>query len=133
MWTKGDGKTFSSVESGSIDFSFVRVLKPGGAYWLQFNSCTYPTMNWKGRLLWNLVDRTVEADRSSRVRTGGRKLAAAIGMDGLAAGKTWRGAILNPLEVLEAVWESGGAVHAIQNWGMPMTWCLGTKCVATQE
>jgi SAM-dependent methyltransferase len=148
VWTKGDGKTFSGVESSSMHFAFsylvlqhipskelvlryvremMRVLKPGGAFCFQFNSCTYPTMNWKGRLLWRLVDESVEANRSSWVRNGGRKIASIIGVDGLAAGRTWRGAVLDPREILETVWESGGLVHAIRDWGAPRTWCLGAK------
>lgn len=147
VWTKVDGKTFGSVESNSMHFAFsylvlqhipskdlvlgyvremIRVLKPGGAFCFQFNSCTYPTMNWKGRLLWRLVDQSVEADHSPWVRNGGRKIASAIGVDGLAAGRTWRGAVLDPREVLETVWESGGVVHGIRDWGSQRTWCLGT-------
>lgn len=148
QWTKGDGKTFANVQSNSIDFVFsylvlqhipskdlvlanvremMRVLKPGGAYCFQFNSCEYPTMNRKGRIFWHFIDRTVGAGRKTWVKTSGRRIAAAVGLDGLAAGKTWRGAILNPRDVLETVWESGGVAHGVRSWGEPRTWCFGTK------
>jgi len=147
-WLLGDGVGLSSVRSNCQDFVFsyivlhhlptkelalnyiedmLRVLKPGGVFLFHFVSRSTPTMNWRGRLLWQVIDRLREPLLGIRFETQSRRLASWLGLDGLAAGKTWRGAILDVREVLETVWRSGGAVRGVTGWGTTMTWCHGRK------
>jgi SAM-dependent methyltransferase len=149
VWVWGNGGTLEVVPSDSMDFVFsylvlqhlpakelvlsyvremLRVLKPGGAYCFQFNGCLRPTMNWKGRLVWGLIDRSMEPHRGVLTRAAGRGLVSALSLDGLAAGKSWRGAAVPARQVLETVWQAGAAVHGVTGWGDPRTWCHGKKC-----
>ena len=154
VWVRGDGATFEGVSSNSTDFVFsylvlqhlpnkelvlsyvremLRVLRPGGVYCFQFNGCPYPSMNWKGRLVWGLIDRWVEPHRGPWARAGARRLASALTLDGLAAGKTWRGAVVHAREILETLWQSGAAVHGMTGWEAPRNWTYGRKCEASTQ
>jgi len=148
VWLRGDGTRFPQLADDSVDFVFsyltlqhmpstdlavayvreiLRVLKPSGVYCFQFNSFVGPTMNWKGRLIWGIIDRLREPVWSLNLDPVGRGLASLFRLDPLAAGRTWHGAVLPPHEALEAVWESGGAVRGVTGWGSPLTWCYGYK------
>ena len=144
LWLLGNGADLSMFKSSSLDFVFsynvlhhlptaelalsyvremLRVLKTGGVFLFQFNSRRQPTMNWKGRLVWGVIDWLREA----HLGWLSRRLATALGLDPLTAGKTWRGAVLDVREVLETVWASGGAVVSVTGWGTQFTWCYGYK------
>ena len=77
LWLLSNGADLSCVASDSMDFVFsylvlqhlpeealalqyiremLRVLRPGGAFLFQFNGGFEPTMNWRGRLAWEVVD-----------------------------------------------------------------------------
>lgn len=148
-WLQGDGAGLQMLRTASFDFVFaylvlqhvpekelslayvremLRVLRPGGIFLFQFCSHTQPTMNWRGRLTWGAIDRL-----RKRWPAAGRRLATALHLDTLAAGDTWRGAILNPREVLEAVWQEGGVVAGISGWQTPHTWCSGYRQAASRE
>ena len=144
VWVQGNGTELSNLESDSVHFLFsylvlqhlpaerlveryiremLRVLKGGGLFLFQFNSNRAPTMNWKGRLAWGLVD-TLWALRLSRVS---RAAAALLGFDAEMAGKTWRGVSVDVGLVRETVSEAGGAVAGTIGENTPMTWCHGSK------
>lgn len=142
-WLQADGTGLSALKDTSVDFAFsyivfqhlptrtlvlnyvrdiLRVLRPGGAFLFHFCSCTRPTMNWKGRLIWGIIDRL-------RVYspTASERLARFLRLDPLAAGFTWRGAIVPPREVLETIWQQGGTVAGMNGWGTLHTWCYGFR------
>ena len=92
----------------------LRVLRPGGAFLIEFNS------------------------RPRQANGGGR--AAAVWLAGvlrravarrrvypLRVGPTWRGAVLDVRLVLEAVAERGGAVLSVDGRGTTETWCRGIR------
>ncbi len=77
LWLLSSGANLACVASDSMDFVFsylvlqhlpeqalalqyiremVRVLRPGCAFLFQFNGGFVPTMNWRGRLAWGIVD-----------------------------------------------------------------------------
>jgi SAM-dependent methyltransferase len=142
-WVQGDGAGLSAFQSASFDFAFsyivfqhlptkelvlqhvrdmLRVLRPGGTFLFHFCSRTRPNMNWKGRLAWGAVDRLRELWPGASVR-----LARRLGLDPLAAGHTWRGALISPREVLETIWECGGSALGVKGWESAHTWCYGFK------
>lgn len=142
-WVQGDGAGLSAFRGASFDFVFSyivlhhlptrelilgyvremqRVLRPAGAFLFHFCSHTQPTMNWKGRLVWGAVDRLRQPWPWASER-----LARALGLDPLAAGHTWRGALISPREVLETIWQCGGSVRGVEGWETAHTWCYGFK------
>ena len=148
LWINGNGADLAFFKSESMDFVFsylvlqhlpteilachciremIRVLKPGGAFQFQFNCRRQATMNWKGRLVWGALDWLREPIFGISLERASHRLASLFGLDPLAAGKTWRGAILDVREVLETVWRSDGAVQGVTGWGTTMTWCYGYK------
>ena len=148
VWLHGDGTAFRDVPSDSVDFVFsflvlqhvpskvlqlgyvgemLRVLRPGGVYCFQFNSSPTPSMNWKGRLIWGLMDRLAHSPDHSWMRAVAKRLAAALGLDGLAAGRTWRGAVIDPREVSDTVLRSGGMAPQVTGAATIHTWCCGRK------
>jgi SAM-dependent methyltransferase len=147
VWLHGNGTNFPQIVSHSMDFVFsylvlqhlptkslvlgyireaLRVLKEGGVYCLHFCSCT-ANMNWKGHLIWGIMDRLTEPVMGANLKFLNRGLGSLFGLDSLWAGKTAHGAVVQPREALEAVWESGGAVCAVMGWGCASTWCYGYK------
>jgi len=98
LWLLGNGADLSMFKSSSLDFVFsynvlhhlptaelalsyvremLRVLKTGGVFLFQFNSRRQPTMNWKGRLVWGVIDWLREA----HLGWLSRRLATALGLD----------------------------------------------------
>jgi SAM-dependent methyltransferase len=147
-WLRGGGDRLAQLADQSMDFAFsyltlqhmpsapqglecvreiVRVLKPGGAYCFQFNSNVNPTMNWRGRLIWAVLDRLQEPVWGLNLEFLGVRIASVLGLDFLQGGRTWHGAALSPRDVLEALWQSGGAVRGVAGWGTAETWCYGHK------
>jgi SAM-dependent methyltransferase len=144
LWLLSNGVDLACVASDSMDFVFsylvlqhlpeeplalqyiremLRVLRPGGAFLFQFNGGFEPTMNWRGRLAWGIVD----ALWSARLGTLSRTAASAMGLDPAAAGKSWRGASIAAGTIAECVRASGGEVREISGENTPMAWCCGLK------
>jgi SAM-dependent methyltransferase len=144
LWLLSNGSDFSCVASDSMDFVFsylvlqhlpeetlvfqyiremLRVVRPGGAFLFQFNGGFAPTMNWRGRLAWGIVD----ALWSARLGMLSRATASAMGLDPAVAGKSWRGASIAAGTITECVRASGGAVCEISGENTPMAWCCGVK------
>jgi SAM-dependent methyltransferase len=143
-WVLGDGTSLSDIPSESVDFAFsylvlqhlpaevfatayvremLRVLKQGGLFLFQFNGAKHPTMNWKGRLAWGMLD-TLWALKFKQVSRGA---ARRLGFDPETVGKNWRGARLDAGKVVQAVRAGGGSSVLITGEGTPMTWCRGLK------
>ena len=150
-WVLGDGASLGSIPGGSVDFVFsyivlhhmpakelsfgyirdmLRVLRPGGVFQFHFHSQQASAMNWKGRMAWGLIDRLRDPVLGMHLETWSEKLARRLGLDQNAAGRTWRGAVLDVREVMEAVWAARGAVTEVTGWNSPQTWCLGVKLKA---
>lgn len=144
-WHLGSGDDLSVLDTSGVDFVFsylvlqhipereaaldlvaemLRVLRENGAFLFQFNSLKTPTMNWKGRLLWRVID-SLRASRSTDRLAN--VVSRAFGVDPLAAGPTWRGVVLDPREVVETVRLNGGTVTGLTGGGSQMTWCYGQK------
>ncbi len=144
LWMQGNGSDLSDIESDSVHFIFsylvwqhlpeellvqqyiremLRVLKEGGLFLFQFNSSQTPTMNWKGRLAWGVVD----ALWSLGLRPASRALATWLGFDPEMAGKSWRGVPVGADRVRDIVGRAGGAVHEMSGENTAMTWCCGSR------
>jgi SAM-dependent methyltransferase len=144
LWLLSNGADLSCVASGSMDFVFsylvlqhlpgeelalqyiremLRVLRPGGVFLFQFNGGLEPTMNWRGRLAWGVMD----ALWSARLGTLSRSFASALGLDPAMTGKSWRGASIMAGTVAECVHASNGVVREITGENTPMTWCCGVR------
>ena len=143
-WHLGNGTDLSSVEDGSVDFAFsyivlqhmptpeftlryvrelVRILKPNGIYLFQFNSDRKPTMNWKGRMAWRMVDYPW----SLGLRGVSRNVASLLGLSSEIAGKSWRGASVDVKLVRKTIEAAGAALQEVTGADTPMTWCSGLK------
>jgi len=134
-WVQVSGADLAMFPDGSFDVAFthlvlqhipdeatalglvremLRVLRPSGAFLIEFNSRPYP------------VDR---GGRAASLRFD-RKLRHALARrrsDPLQVGPTWRGAVLDVRRVLEVLWERDGAVTSVEGWGTPETWCRGIR------
>jgi len=136
LWLLGNGADLACIASDSMDFVFsylvlqhlpeealalqyiremLRVLRPGCPFLFQFNGGFVPTMNWRGRLAWGIVDAL------------SRRAASAMGLDPAAAGKSWRGASIAASAIIECVRASGSDVREISGANTPMAWCCGAK------
>lgn len=148
VWMQGDGQGLGMFADASLDFVFsfivlqhmptpqlglnyvremLRVLRPGGAFCFQFNNSQVPTMNWRGRAVWKLLDRLREPVMGLKLQGVGAKLSRALGLDPLQAGRTWHGAILDAGQLLETVRQGAGVVHGKSGWGTQAAWCYGLK------
>ena len=144
LWLLSNGADLSCVASDSMDFVFsylvlqhlpeealalqyiremLRVLRPGGVFLFQFNGGFEPTMNWRGRLAWEVVDVLWAA----RLGMLSRTVASALSLDPALAGKSWRGASLKAGSVAECVHASNGVVREIYGENTPMAWCCGIR------
>ena len=144
LWLLGNGKDLGCVQTGSVDFVFsylvlqhlpskalvlqyvremLRVLRPGGAFLFQFNGGFEPTMKWRGRLAWGLVDAFWSA---GLVRVS-RAAASRFGFDPEAAGRSWRGTAIRAERVADAAIAAGGIVREWSGANTPMAWCCGVK------
>jgi SAM-dependent methyltransferase len=143
-WIQGNGADLSCAETGSADFVFsyivlqhlpspslafhyvqemIRVLKPGGLFLFQFNGRHAPTMNWKGRAAWELVDIPWRLG----FRKASRRIAANFGLDPEMAGKSWRGPSIEASRMTEVVRAAGGVVKETKGEGTTMAWVGGMK------
>ncbi len=144
LWLPSNGSDLSFVASDSMDFVFsylvlqhlpreilvfeyvremLRVLRPGGMMLFQFNGGFAPTMNWRGRLAWGIVD----AFWSVRLLGASRATAVMFGLDPAVEGKSWRGAAVAAAHIAECVRSSGGEVLELTGRNTPMAWCCGVK------
>jgi ubiquinone/menaquinone biosynthesis C-methylase UbiE len=143
-WTLGNGTDLPGVDTESVDFVFsyivlqhmpapefalryiremLRVLKVGGMFLFQFNSVPTMTMNWKGRLAWNIVD----FPWTLGFRKVSRGVATLMGLSPEIAGKSWRGASLDIAAIRQSIETAGGVVEDLTGVHTPMTWCSGSK------
>jgi ubiquinone/menaquinone biosynthesis C-methylase UbiE len=102
VWVLGNGTDLSMFKDDTFDFVFsylvlhhlptkeltlnyiremLRVLKNGGIFLFQFNSRRQPTMNWKGRLVWGVIDRLREPILGIRLKGASYKLASLLRLD----------------------------------------------------
>lgn len=144
IWVCGNGTDLSGVESDSLDFVFsylvlqhlpreplvhqyiremLRVLKEGGVFLFQFNGGRDPTMNWKGRWAWSLVDLLW----ALRCTWASQVTASWFGFDPELAGGSWRGALVEGRRVVATVEAAGGVLRELSGEHTPMAWCCGVK------
>ncbi|HEX9224151.1 MAG TPA: class I SAM-dependent methyltransferase [Candidatus Acidoferrales bacterium] len=144
LWLLGNGADLSCVQAGAADFIFsylvlqhlpsktlvfqyvremLRILKPGGAFLFQFNGELAPTMNWRGRLAWGIVD----AFWATHLAGASRGLARLLRLDPAVVGKSWRGVAIESGVVSECVRSAGGEVRELTGKDTPMAWCCGVK------
>jgi ubiquinone/menaquinone biosynthesis C-methylase UbiE len=144
LWVHMDGVDLACLASGSVDFVFsylvlqhlpneklafayieemLRVLRPGGAFLFQFNGSHNPTMNLRGRLAWSVVDTLW----SSKLVRLSHATASLLGLDPAAAGRSWRGAAIDPKKIKQLVHSRSGEIREMAGINTPMTWCCGTK------
>jgi ubiquinone/menaquinone biosynthesis C-methylase UbiE len=143
-WTLGNGTNLSGFGDGTVDFVFsyivlhhmpgrdlalayiremLRLLKADGLFLFQFSTLRTPTMNWKGRMVWRIVD----IPNSLGLRSLGRGITSALGLPIELAGKSWRGTTLDVATVQDTVIAAGGSVEEVTGEGSAMTWCAGRK------
>src|SRR6266566_1089265 len=144
LWLLSSGANLACVASDSMDFVFsylvlqhlpeqalalqyiremVRVLRPGCAFLFQFNGGFVPTMNWRGRLAWGIVDALWSANLGPLSRAA----ASAMSLDPAVVGKSWRGASIASSAIFECVRASDIDVVEITGANTPMAWCCGIK------
>jgi len=143
-WVQLGGTDISFLASNSADFvfsylvlqhlpsedlvfgyirEFLRVLRPGGAFLFQFNGSYKPTMNWRGRLIWGVID----ALWAAQLKWLSRAVARSMGLDPEAAGKTWRGAAIEAGRVVSALRSMGSEIRELSGEDTSMAWCCGVK------
>lgn len=147
VWVHGNGTDLGSMATESADFVFsylvlqhlpderlvcayiaemLRVLKESGLCLFQVNGMTRPTMNWKGRLAWGLID-TLWAIHLPRLS---RAISQLLGFDPEMAGKSWHGTAVSSQGVARAVDASGGTVLEIRGENTAMVWFCARKGAA---
>ena len=148
-WMQANGLDLKDIVSESVDFAFsylvlqhlpdektvcgyvrelLRVLKESGICLFQFNGMMKPTMNWKGRLAWNVID----ALWSIHLPAMSRFVARILRFDPDMAGKSWHGTAMTTESVIEAVNAAGGAVLEVSGEGTAMAWCCATKHLSAE-
>ena len=146
-WKHANGLDLTSVEDESVDFAFsylvlqhlpderlvcayiremLRVLRPSGICLFQFHGTNRPTMNWKGRATWALLDTLSRIGLRPVARLGARLL----GFDPEMVGRNWHGIALATETVAWAVKASEARVLEMQGEDTPMVWCCATKAGA---
>lgn len=148
-WVLSNGADLAGMPGESVDFAFsylvlqhmpmrravlrylaeiVRVLRANGLFLVQFNSSRRPTMNWKGRAAWSLLDLLWLAGLRGMSRLGARVLAE----DPDLAGRSWRGASVRAQDVEDRARRSGATEVETTGEGTVRTWCLGRKVGETR-
>ena len=143
-WVLSDGEKLAEIGSESVDFVFsylvlqhmphkqlvlcsitemMRILRPGGAFLFQFNGSHQPTMNWKGRVVSEILD-VVSSIGFNRLS---QRLAQLAGIDAGMVGRTWRGAALSADEVTQVVKSAHGRPDGFSDVDTPLAWCYGRK------
>jgi len=143
-WVCGNGRDLTGVQTESVDLVFsylvlqhlpsedlvwryiqeiLRVVRRGGFFLLQFNGMQSPTMNWRGRLAWKVIDSTWAVG----LRSLSRWTASALGFDPNLAGLSWRGVAMDAGRMRELVQEAGGEVQQVAGEKTPFAWICGCK------
>lgn len=143
-WSLVDGATLGNLESASSDFVFsylvlqhlpelgvaycllreiLRVLRPGGVFLVQYNGAQKPSMNWRGRLVWGIVNQFWALG----MKRTGRKIASLLRLDPEMVGKSWHGVALKKDTVQNFVESAGASGVQFSGEDTPMTWCWGVK------
>jgi len=143
-WTHANGVDLGNVPSESVDFVFsylvlqhlpdvqlvygyiremFRVLKPSGMCLFQFNGMQEPTMNWKGRAAWGVLDGLSTIGLRPVARVGAKLL----GLDAEMASKTWHGTSVPAEDIVQAVRASNAAALELQSENTPIAWCGARK------
>jgi ubiquinone/menaquinone biosynthesis C-methylase UbiE len=141
-WILADGATLSGVTAESADFVFsylviqhlpshaiantllreiLRALKPGGVFLLQFNGARRPTMNWKGRTAWGMVN----ALWSAGLQRAARMAASALALDPEMVGKSWHGIAIESADIRRILESAGAKSLRLTGEATPMAWCSG--------
>ncbi|MGH9740602.1 MAG: class I SAM-dependent methyltransferase [Candidatus Acidiferrales bacterium] len=150
-WLLGDGTNLATVPSSSVDFVFsylvlqhlpaqhlvetyvaemMRVLADGGLCLFQFNGgSNRHDMNWKGRMVWRIIDFLW----TMRLESASRRMAALMGLDPEMGGKNWHGVPVQTGQICAMVRKGGGSVLETSGEDTPMAWCCATKPAATAE
>lgn len=143
-WVHGNGVDLKESADSSVDFVFsfivlqhlpskafvlsyiremLRVVRPGGFCLFQWNAAERPTMNWRGRFAWGLID-FLWALGFARL---GRFAARLMKFDPRMIGKTWRGVVI-PAEIIgETVRKAGATVLEFRDEHSSMAWCLASR------
>ena len=145
-WKHANGLDLSGVEDESVDFAFsylvlqhlpderlvcayvcemLRVLRPSGICLFQFHGTRRPTMNWKGRAVWALLDTLSRIGVRPAARLGARLL----GFDPEMAGRNWHGIAVTTETIAQTVKDSKARVLEVQGEDTPMVWCCATKAL----
>lgn len=148
-WIYSNGVDLRPAANESIDFVFsylvlqhlpeeslvqsyvgemIRVLRPSGVCLFQFNGSSRPTMNWRGRMAWGLVNMMWDL----RARAAARSIAKVLGLDPQMAGKSWHGPAVSQKQIEAAVLAAGGEVLEFPGEGTPMAWCCARKAKPTR-
>ena len=143
-WVLADGATLCGVTDASADFTFsylvlqhlpsqalatellreiLRTLKPGGLFLLQYNGARKPSMNWRGRAAWGVVNRLWSAG----FHRAARATASAMHLDPEMVGKSWHGISLDSADVRLILESAGGQSLHFSGETTPMAWCWGLR------
>lgn len=143
-WVLADGATLGGVTDASADFTFsylvlqhlpsqdlatallreiLRTLKPGGLFLLQYNGARKPSMNWRGRAAWGVVNRLWSAG----FHRAARATASAMHLDPEMVGKSWHGISLDSAAVRLILESEGGQSLHFSGENTPMAWCWGLR------
>lgn len=143
-WVHANGTNLRPAPDASVDFVFsylvlqhlpekplirtyieemVRVLRPSGICLFQFNGSSTPSMNWRGRAAWGLINTTWNL----RMRAPARGLAKLLGFDPEMAGKSWHGVAVKGEWIAEATRSTGAEIIEIRGDGTPIAWCVARK------
>jgi SAM-dependent methyltransferase len=143
-WTHTSGVDLGEVSSESVDFVFsylvlqhlptnrlvhdyiremLRVLKPAGMCLFQFHGTKDSAMNWRGHMVWGVLDGLAMIGLRPVARFG----ANLLGLDTEMVGKTWHGTPIAAEDVVQTVRASNASVLELQGENTPMVWCAARK------
>lgn len=143
-WVHANGTNLRPTPDESVDFVFsylvlqhlpdqslirtyieeiVRVLRPSGICLYQFNGSSAPSMNWRGRAAWGLINTMWKL----RLRAPARGIAKLLGLDPEMTGKSWHGVAVKGGWIAETTGSAGAEVVEIRGDGAPIAWCIARK------
>jgi ubiquinone/menaquinone biosynthesis C-methylase UbiE len=143
-WTRGNGTDLQPLADRSVDFVFSylvfqhlpqkelvlryiaemsRVLTPRGLCLFQFNGASHSNMNWRGRVVWSLLD----ALWLLRFRALVGMASKIFGLDPDMAGANWHGVAVTAGDIMAAVRAADGEAIEVLGENSPMAWCCARK------